>query len=103
ALANLRRGLIPPAAGAFNNPFANCMGSPIRSEIWAMAAPGLPEAAAYYAYQDASVDHAGGEGVYGEMFFASLESAIFFEKDRDRLIEIGLKHIPPDCRTAKAL
>ena len=103
ALANLRRGLIPPAAGAFNNPFANCMGSPIRSEIWAMAAPGLPEAAAYYAYQDASVDHAGGEGVYGEMFFASLESAIFFEKDRDRLIETGLKHIPPDCRTAKAL
>ncbi|MEF3303828.1 ADP-ribosylglycohydrolase family protein [Paenibacillus sp. GYB003] len=103
ALANLRRGLIPPVAGWFNNPFANCMGSPIRSEIWAMAAPGAPEVAARYAYEDAIVDHAGGEGVYGEMFFAALESAIFVEKDRDRLIEIGLRHIPADCRTALAM
>ncbi|MGO4269430.1 ADP-ribosylglycohydrolase family protein [Paenibacillus sp. TAF58] len=103
ALTNLRRGLIPPVAGWFNNPFNHCMGSPIRSEIWAMAAPGAPETAAYYAYQDAIVDHAGGEGVYGEMFFAALESAIFYEKDRDALIEIGMKFIPEDCRTAKAL
>ncbi|TXK85018.1 ADP-ribosylglycohydrolase family protein [Paenibacillus sp. N3.4] len=103
ALTNLRRGLIAPVAGAFNNPFTNCMGSPIRSEIWAMVAPGSPETAAHYAYQDAIVDHAGGEGVYGEMFFAALESAIFFEKDRDRLIAIGMTYIPEDCRTAKAL
>ncbi|MBD0380898.1 ADP-ribosylglycohydrolase family protein [Paenibacillus sedimenti] len=103
ALTNLRRGLIPPISGWFNNPFNDCMGSPIRSEIWAMAAPGAPDTAAHYAYQDAIVDHAGGEGVYGEMFFAALESAIFFEKDRDRLIEIGMNHIPEHCRTAKAL
>ncbi|WP_158606392.1 ADP-ribosylglycohydrolase family protein [Paenibacillus ginsengarvi] len=103
ALANLRRGLLPPVAGWFGNPFTNCMGSPIRSEIWAMAAPGAPEVAARYAYEDAIVDHAGGEGVYGEMFFAALESAVFMEKDRDRLIEIGLTYIPQDCRTALAL
>ncbi|MFE5323200.1 ADP-ribosylglycohydrolase family protein [Paenibacillus sp. NPDC056579] len=103
ALTNLRRGLIPPLSGSFNNPFTNCMGSPIRSEIWAMISPGLPEKAAYYAYQDAIVDHAGGEGVYGEMFFAAIESAVFFEKDRDRLIEIGLQYIPASCRTYKAV
>ncbi|NOU74402.1 hypothetical protein GC098_23900 [Paenibacillus sp. LMG 31458] len=103
ALTNLRRGLLAPVAGSFNNPFNECMGSPIRSEIWAMAAPGSPSTAAHYAYQDAIVDHAGGEGVYGEMFFAALESAIFYEKDRDRLIEIGMTYIPADCRTAKAL
>lgn len=103
ALSNLRRGLVPPVAGWFDNPFTNCMGSPIRSEIWAMAAPGAPEIAARYAYEDAIVDHAGGEGVYGEMFFAALESAIFMEKDRDKLIEIGLGYIPADCRTALAL
>lgn len=102
-LTNLRRGLIPPVAGSFNNPFTHCMGSPIRSELWAMVAPGAPEIAARYAYEDAIVDHAGGEGVYGEMFFAALESAIFFEKDRERLIETGMKHIPGDCRTALAL
>ncbi|MCU6709701.1 ADP-ribosylglycohydrolase family protein [Paenibacillus sp. J5C_2022] len=103
ALTNLRRGLIPPVAGSFNNPFTHCMGSPIRSEIWAMVAPGLPEKAASYAYQDAIVDHAGGEGVFGEMFFAAIESAIFFEKDRDRLIDIGMKFIPTHSRTYKAL
>ncbi|WP_240420993.1 ADP-ribosylglycohydrolase family protein [Paenibacillus periandrae] len=103
ALTNLRRGLTAPVAGWFNNPFNNCMGSPIRSEIWAMVAPGAPETAARYAYEDATVDHAGGEGVYGEMLFAAIESAIFFEKDRDRLIEIGLRYIPADCRTALAV
>ncbi|GAA3404089.1 ADP-ribosylglycohydrolase family protein [Paenibacillus hodogayensis] len=103
ALSNLRRGLLPPVAGWFNNPLTHCMGSPIRSEIWAMVAPGAPEVAARYAYADAIVDHAGGEGVYGEMFFAALESAIFMEKDRDRLIEIGMRCIPADCRTALAL
>ncbi|GGD95088.1 ADP-ribosylglycohydrolase family protein [Paenibacillus nasutitermitis] len=103
AVTNLRRGLVAPVAGWFNNPFTNCMGSPIRSEIWAMVAPGSPETAAHYAYHDAIVDHAGGEGVYGEMFFAAIESAIFLEQDRDRLIEIGLTYIPPDCRTALAV
>lgn len=103
ALANVRRGLVAPVAGWFNNPFTNCMGSPIRSEIWAMAAPGAPEVAARYAYEDAIVDHAGGEGVYGEMFFAALESAVFLEKDRDRLIAIGMRYIPDDSRTALAL
>jgi ADP-ribosylglycohydrolase len=103
ALTNLRLGLVPPVCGSFNNPFTNCMGSPIRSEIWAMIAPGAPEVAAYYAYQDAIVDHAGGEGVYGEVFFAAIESAAFVEKDMFRLINYGLKCIPDDCRTSKAI
>lgn len=103
ALTNMRRGLKPPLAGIFNNPFKDCMGSPIRSEIWAMVAPGMPEVAARYAYEDAVTDHAGGEGVYGEMFFAALESAVFFEQDRDALIEIGMQFIPADCRTALAI
>ena len=103
ALTNMRRGLVPPVAGSFNNPFIDCMGSPIRSEIWGMTAPGAPHVAARFAWQDASVDHAGGEGVYGEMFFAAIESAVFMEKDRDRLIETGLRYIPQNCRTAKAV
>jgi ADP-ribosylglycohydrolase len=103
ALANLRRGLKPPVAGWFNNPFTNCMGSPIRSEIWAMLCPGAPATAAWYAYQDAIVDHAGGEGVYGEMFFAAIESAAFLQSDRDALLNIGLGVIPPQSRTYKAV
>ena len=91
ALTNLRKGLVAPLSGWFNNPFTNCMGSPIRSEIWAMSAPGAPGVAAYYAYQDAIVDHAGGEGVYGEVFFAAIESAAFFESDINKLLRYRLK------------
>lgn len=103
ALTNLRRGIAPPVSGWFNNPFTNCMGSPIRSEIWAMVAPGAPGLAAYYAYQDAIVDHAGGEGVYGEMFFAAIESAAFVLKEKDRLLDIGLSFIPAKSRTYQAV
>src|SRR5690606_22968800 len=63
--ANLRLGLEPPVSGAFNNWFVDCMGCPIRSEVWACIAPGMPRIAARYAYHDAVCDHAGGESVFG--------------------------------------
>ena len=100
---NLKKGLMPPLSGYYNNYFKDCMGSPIRSEIWACIAPGLPNVAAAYAYEDAIVDHAGGESVYGEMFNAALESAAFFITDKEKLLEIGLSFIPPNCETAKAI
>lgn len=100
---NLRKGLLPPVSGAYNNWYADCEGSPIRSEIWAMVAPACPALAARYACQDAIIDHAGGEGVWGEMFLAALESAAFVVSDLHQLIEIGLSLIPPDCRTALAV
>ena len=100
---NLRKGLQPPVSGWYNNWFKDCMGSPIRSEIWACIAPGAPHIAAEYAYQDAICDHAGGESVYGEIFNAALESAAFIIEDRSRLLEIGLSTIPEDCLTAKAI
>ena len=55
ALANMRRGLAAPLSGFYNNPFTNCMGSPIRSELWAVLFPGDPERAVRYAAQDAAV------------------------------------------------
>lgn len=100
---NLRLGLQPPVSGWFNNFFKHCMGSPIRSEIWACIAPGLPHIAAAYAWHDAVCDHAGGESVYGEMFNSAVESAAFVISDINRLLEIGLAMIPPDCLTAKAI
>lgn len=100
---NLRLGLQPPLSGWFNNFFKHCMGSPIRSEIWACIAPGLPHIASAYAWQDAVCDHAGGESVFGEMFNAAIESSAFVISDINRLLEIGLAVIPPDCLTAKAI
>ena len=100
---NLRKGLAPPISGKHNNPFKDCMGCPIRSEIWACIAPGLPHVAAHYAWHDAVCDHAGGESVYGELFNAALQSAAFVISDRDTLLDIGLSVIPENCKTAQTI
>ncbi len=100
---NLRKGLLPPVSGWYNNWFKDCMGSPIRSEIWACIAPAAPNIAAKYAYEDAIVDHAGGEGVYGEIFNAVVESAAFVINDRVKLVELGLEAIPENSMIAKAI
>ena len=86
AKANMKAGLQPPLSGTFGNPFKDSCGSYIRSEIWACIAPGCPERAVRFAYEDAIIDHGNGEGVYGEVFCAAFESAAFVEKDINTLI-----------------
>lgn len=100
---NLMLGIKPPLSGYFNNWFKHCMGSPIRSEIWAMIAPGLPDVAARYAFMDAIVDHGGGESVYGEVFNAALESLAFVESDIVKVIEAALSYIPQGSLTYRSI
>lgn len=100
---NLKKGLAPPVSGWYNNWFKHCMGSPIRSEIWACVAPGAPEIAAKYAFEDAICDHAGGESVYGEVFNAVMESCAFVIDDKFELLKIGLSAIPKESLTYKAI
>lgn len=100
--ANLRAGFEPPMSGEIDNVYKNSCGCFIRSEIWACLAPGHPEIAARYAYEDAIVDHAG-EGMYGEIFFAAMQSAAFVEKDINQLLSIGLSYIPENSATAQAI
>ncbi len=99
---NVRKGLLPPLSGAFNNWFSESMGCPIRSEIWACVAPGMPLLAARLAREDAVVDHTD-ESTYAEMLFAVIESAAYIESDRDRLMALGLAAIPDDSRTSHAV
>ena len=99
---NLRAGLIPPLAGVVDNNYKDSCGCFIRSEIWACLAPGHPEVAARYAYEDAIVDHAD-DGMHGEIFFATLQSAAFVETDRDTLVDIGLSYIPEDSAVARTV
>ena len=99
---NMRMGLLPPLCGFVNNPYRDSCGCFIRSEIWACISPGHPEIAVKYAYEDAIVDHAT-EGMYGEIFCAAVQSAAFAEKDKYRLIDIGLSYIPEDCGVAKGI
>ena len=100
---NLGRGLRPPMSGCFENYYIDEMGSPIRSEIWACVAPGDPQLAAALSWHDAVLDHAGGEGLYGEMFWAALESAAFVLDDPHTLIQIGLAMIPVWSRISRVI
>lgn len=100
---NMRAGLLPPLSGEYHNHWKHSNGAWIRSEIWACLAPGCPDIAIKYAYEDASVDHGGGEGTYAALFTAAVESAAFVISDRDELIKIGLSRIPADCRVARSI
>ncbi len=99
---NLRYGILPPISGWYKNHNKDSCGCFIRSELWACLAPGHPEIAVKYAYEDAICDHAD-EGMYAELFCAALQSAAFVEKDMKKLVEIGKKFIPQDCDVAKAI
>lgn len=100
---NMRAGLQPPLSGTANNPYKDSCGAYIRSEIWACIAPGHPELAAKYAFEDAIIDHGNGEGVHAEVFCAALESAAFVVNDVNALIDIGLSYIPQDSGVARAV
>jgi len=100
---NLARGLMPPISGCFENYYVDEMGSPIRSEIWACTAPADPQLAAARAWKDSAMDHAGGEGMHGEMFWAAVESAAFVEDDPLTLIRIGLSMIPVPCGISRVV
>lgn len=101
--ANIRNGLYPPLSGSCNNDkWKNSNGAWIRSEIWACLFPGEPDQAASFAYMDACADHCG-DGIYAEIFTASLESAAFVISDIRKLIEIALSKIPADCRIARSV
>lgn len=60
--------------------FTDGLGGAIRSEIWAILAPGDPVQAARLAGIDAQLDHAG-NGIYAEQFLAALESCAFTEEN----------------------
>ncbi len=102
ARRNLARGIPAPHSGRFDNAFTDGMGAAIRSEIWAVLAPGDPALAARLAKVDASVDHAG-EGVYAEQFVAALESVLFTSDDIRAAIDVGLAQIPDGSRFKTAV
>ncbi len=99
AKSNLRAGFPVGQANRINNIHKDSCGCFIRSEVWACLAPGRPDIAVKYAYEDAVIDHAD-DGMWGEIFFAAIESAAFVEKDIRKLIDIALSYVPADSGLA---
>lgn len=102
AIRNLRNNIKASFSGSYDNWFTRGMGGAIRSEIWACLAPGKPELAAAYAYEDACVDH-DGDGIWAEVFLAALESMAFVENNIEKIINEALKQIPDESLLKKAL
>lgn len=102
AIRNFKLGLHAPYTGRYDNFFTDGMGAAIRSEIWAALAPGEPEKAARFAYEDACVDH-DGNGIYAEQFLAALESMAFVVSDIPAMISRALELIPADSLLAAAI
>lgn len=102
AIRNLRRGIMPPASGQYDNFFHDGMGCAIRSEIWAAAFPGRPDAAGYFAAGDAVVDH-WGDGVWAEAFLAMAESQLFITGDIAGSLKFAMARLPEDSRLYQRL
>ena len=102
--ANLKSGILPPLCGEHKNEFwRHSNGAWIRSEIWACLAPGCPEVARRYAFEDAVIDHGMGEGTVAEQFTATMESLAFFRSDLRGILNDALAAIPEDSRVAKSV
>lgn len=101
ALANLGKGIRPPLSGLHNNYFTCGMGAAIRSELWASLFPGRPETAAYFAREDACVDHAG-DGVLAEIYMAALESDLYRTADLAESLAFARSTLG-GCRLAAAI
>ncbi|XHR31236.1 MAG: ADP-ribosylglycohydrolase family protein [Chthoniobacteraceae bacterium] len=99
---NLRRGVQPGVSGVYDNPFASGMGSPIRSEIWAIISAGNPDLAERFARLDSMIDH-GAEGITGEVFFASVQAMILDGAPLGEALEEGMKRVDAGTETRRAL
>lgn len=102
AYFNLLSGVSPPESGHYLNPFREWIGAQIRADLWGYINPGNPDQAADMAYRDACISHTG-NGLFAEMFFASIIAAAFVEKSPEKLIQIGLSRIPEQSRLSQAI
>lgn len=102
ALANLRRGIMPPESGRFGNPFCEWIGAQMRGVICGMTAPGDAREAARLAWLDGVISHEA-NGVLGEIFNAVMAALAFTYDDmRDVLLD-AVELIPADSEYAAVL
>lgn len=96
AMLRLLDGIEAPESGSIatnGRLVAEQIGGRIFVDAWPMLAPGDPDIAALLAYRAIRVSH-DGDGVWGGVMIAAMESQAFVERDMQRLIEAGLRAVP---------
>jgi hypothetical protein len=91
-----------PETAARRNPYRQWIGAQIRADMWGYVSPGDPAAAARLGFADASLSHVK-NGIYGEMWAATLVAAAFTADDVRQALDVALAFVPPRSRLAEAL
>ncbi|TJY44538.1 ADP-ribosylglycohydrolase family protein [Cohnella pontilimi] len=102
AYLNLCAGVPVADAALLNNPYREWIGAQIRADFYGYINPGDPAEAARMAFQDAALSHKG-NGIYGAMWIAAMNSAAFCLEDPEAVIRAGMDHIPQQSRLHEAL
>jgi hypothetical protein len=92
---NLRNGIAPPDSGhpKFNK-HADDIDYQIEADFAGLIAPGMPNVAVQLGETFGRLMNYG-DGLYGGQFVGGMYAEAFFEKDMVRIVEAGLRCIPP--------
>ncbi|TSA30638.1 MAG: ADP-ribosylglycohydrolase family protein [Ignavibacteriales bacterium] len=102
AYLNTLNGILPPATATIRNPYREWIGAQIRADIWGWISPAQSAQASEFAWRDARLSHIG-NGIYGEIFFASAIAASFKFNDLRKIINEALSFIPPRSKFYEAI
>ena len=103
ALTAMHKGFLPPVTGSREyNPHWFQIDPQLVNEIWAVTAPGMVDYAVDKSAWAARITN-DSWGIEPTVHYAAMYAAAFFEKDVNRLIDIGLEALPQGSRFAETI
>jgi hypothetical protein len=103
ARKNIRAGIMPPASGHPEfNPHADDIDFQIEADFIGLMCPGMPRLSNQFCDRIGHIMNYG-DGVYGGMFVSAMYAAAFFERDPEKLVQVGLAAIPKESDYAMAI
>jgi hypothetical protein len=100
---NLRAGIAPPFSGHPNfNKHADDIDYQIEADYSGLIAPGMPQTVIELGEKFGRLMNYG-DGVYGGQFVGAMYAEAFFETDINKIIDTGLRCIPPESQYAEAI
>ena len=98
---NLRRGIAAPSSShPKNHPTTDDIDYQIEADFSGILAPGLPSRVLRFGETFGRIMNYG-DGLYAGEFVGAMYAAAYFERDRVKTVEAGLRAIPADCGYAE--